>query len=312
MKMLRNHFSRIFVSKSGMSLVEVLVAVGLISVIALGVASALNVGLKGQKGVDNLNQASDFANEVEQYLNQQSVCTLNMQSHFAGPVTEGFNFTFDVIRPVVTGGGGVMTLDTTSNPLVQIPHPTFGVRLGIQADAMEFHVDRQISNRFFIGKVRMRLRAIQQGAGSEVMIREFPIGIGVVGGNFASCGGLKGDDSRTINTKICEISTGGDSFYDGTQCQSKFEYQNFGGTIDSVTCPAGWTVATSPNDFCQIMSTIGPANPPVVSRKGVPLAQPFASSAVIIPATNSCECDVAAVVTGGVCTLRCKRQIHFP
>ena len=69
-----NFRKNVLSSQSGISLVEVLVAFGILAIIATGVASLMTGGMKQQKGMQAKDQQREITAEIRSLLGNKAAC----------------------------------------------------------------------------------------------------------------------------------------------------------------------------------------------------------------------------------------------
>jgi len=232
--------------ESGMSLIEILVAVAILGVISAALSSTITSMLMAQKSIEARQNVSTLINDVQTLTSNGSTC---MSLFGAGLVTFDYNLSRSTGSPVqIRLNNESLSANTTSTSYdLQISRLvlTNGTLAGLDA------LGRNVYKAQLVGEFKPPAGLVKMGGLSDFKPRSLSIGFFTVNGSnqIVSCSD-KSPLDQTGTTELC---------------------QTLGGTYDPTSKKCGSLVATM--DICNATGqtynpTTGKCNPFVATGGG--------------------------------------------
>lgn len=290
----------------GFTLIEVLVAAGLLGVLVLVLSSALQQGFLGFKSVDNRqSMASQFA-EMRMKLGKRNICTGNLKDKVVNLGNEMILNRLDNFDISLNPTGEILFDQTVENTK----------DIGIVVAKLTLTPKTKLSKNFLIGEVRIHYQSKGKSLGPDQMSRTFSLALSVndADNKIVNCGAL--DETVVAEDRICSVASNGRNYFDpvsGT-CKSRYVDQCFMGSGSSASCPSGWTIAPAISQTCASTGSdsFSPVNRSYTDGAVIPFTPPpyrFVPSA----SGNSGTCAWAADqdYSGWTCGVRCEQLVYF-
>jgi prepilin-type N-terminal cleavage/methylation domain-containing protein len=226
----------------GFTLVEVLVAAGLMGVLALVLATAVEQGFLGFKSVDNRQSMASQLQDLRMKLGKQNICTGNLKGKVLGLNTPIAIHQLNHYDPAQQMTGEV--LFSLAQELAKVTGPS--------VTRLELVPKTKVSKTFYIAEVQIDYQIKGKAIGPDLMTRSFALAVSVDSSDnkIVHCGAM--DETVISEDRICSVSSGGRNYFDpvsGT-CKSRYKDQCFMGSGSSASCPAGWTIAPAGSQDC--------------------------------------------------------------
>jgi type II secretory pathway pseudopilin PulG len=330
-------------NNKGLSLVELLVGIGILSVISFAIMNMIQSSFLASKGVDNSRNANSLIFEVKEIFSNQAQCTGNLRKGLP-PLTSSSNIDLTVIDRFKND----LTLDAP--PFFQIRNGSIPgtIRDGLEiikatvvlkdkvSDAVTNSSGVIVSNKIYFAEFQLTVRQAEKATGPVELKRSFPVTVHLDSADKVVMCNSTESNILTNEEIICDIYKNGRYKYDPVdkKCESRYDFDWFTGNTDEASCPTGWSpihdldvgdLSLNPGGLrCATtggsMGYTGTLPTYTYKTAGPTAGGPEMSKRTFNSSLNKCECDwVAPHTSGGVvfsgtyglCQIRCEKQIKF-
>lgn len=306
-------------SQSGFSTIEVLIAIGVLSILLAAGVSAFQYNYQKQVEVDSRSFPVDLIRELKQSLANRRYCTANWKGiAFSASDPNGITppapryFNIDLVPPQPQGQ--ILTADGAGNLM-------YGK---LKVESLTLVPEATLKPDLVAARLTVRL-ARTRTLGPSSLSRSFPIWLRLQGGNIEECSAFI-DTNEEIADRTCKITHEGLWRLDENgQCVPQYTAQWFTGTRDAASCPAGFKFdRTAPAEtVCSAQAPAGFIFPEVVPRTFANTGTRYFGPAPFMTQSdgvNTCTCSyfvsasiaVAIDTTGFVCKISCYPDTFRP
>lgn len=309
-------------SRRGFSLIELMVVVGIFSILAFGILTLLQNGLTSSATVERNANVAEDVNEIRRILAKSAVCTPN----FTGKIVPvGGDLVPDL--PITVLNYYNQTTGAIEGKLAEVNIP----KAGLVITSMGIKMRQRITDHSAVVNLNIRYKGTKDSWGTFDIRRTIPLFVttGVGNDTIISCSDL-GEDGPTLYEKICAIASENRDYYNpGTsKCESRFEQRCMGsGDSQVASCVTGWTVINN-KWLTELIPEQCVSIPPAgfvdteADAKSVTAGYSKGKSQKSYPSAAFCDADAATgsaecyyrdgiPPTGWQCQVCCERQVIF-
>lgn len=283
-----------FKSQDGFSVIEMLVAVGLMSIVTLGVMTVWGNVSDSQKSVAALQDVSSFETRLKKLMADEVICKNNFGGKNMPAVSTSATSDQLAITRIETTPGGTIVFDQNTK------------RGEGRVDITGMRIINQYM--FTPTKAVANLEIDYKDTSNRTYKRNMPIIFVINAANkIVTCSGNTVIiESATIST-ACEVMSGGTMFYDQATNKCKlYPTDPFPGSTYTAQCPGTYRVVS-----CELANNayIAPQVNLNFTKGGIKPGSIGEYTADPNTGTNSCDCDYTntflAASPGVICVARC-------
>ncbi len=310
----------------GFSIIEMMVALAISSVLVLGLASILMYTLRSMTSLEKTATIMEILKETDYALSREPDCTANLKNtRVSLGKTTGEPIVGDSSGAIYyRDGTGVKVKDSVTGrdlePILQHAKK----HRGIYTERVHLVTKARLKSQEYVAELVVDVKKLESGMGPEFVTRSIPLYVhSDASGRLTNCASLFGGSLNfndnlpdTVKDRICDIAYNGRFYYSVStdKCEDRYREILVVGNHDSANCSKGSERADqvdsslSEEEVCD--STLsGDAFVPPGSRTYTGGASRNITAPPVLAVfygTNACQCDYATDAGPGVASARCR------
>jgi prepilin-type N-terminal cleavage/methylation domain-containing protein len=279
----------------GFTLLEVLVSLGLVSIVLAAIGATIKIAIQQQQVVTRVSALSDMVRDIRTLVMSPDQCS----SSIAGiSLKSTVSQSLDALNQV--DSAGVVTKLYEKNQKYD----------QWMLDDIQLVIDAEIQEGLFLGKLALSVHSEVGGEDSASTIRTIPLHIETDPNKIVTkCLGLadsKPELSVIDFNEICNVYSKGTDQYDQgvNACKSVYQFSTFSGTAVAAQCAPKWEFDRCTFSFA---SDTSPTKTSAIFPNGSSLE--YGPPPVVTKADGAggCTCVSAIGVVGTTCKVICKK-----
>lgn len=291
----------------GFTLVEMMVILGVSTLLVAGLAGSFNFAWRSMRSVDQNQKYQGLVEDLRLALRTKENCTRNLKDRVLDPAQPGI--------PVTT----VNLYDAAGNVQTEIIAPKKDYE-GVTVQQVQLIPRASIAKNQVAAELEIQAHKVITSDGPGLQAKSFAVLVEIdpLTKKIISCSSSM-DEGVPLMDRICEVMSGGQQFYDPEKgiCVSRYNTTCTPGTRAAATCPAGTKLSSCKvgrpggfdDDFDEVINR-GYLGPDGESRLRIIRAPPGFGE--MNASTNSCTCFYGVGVTGAFECRACCDTLAVP
>lgn len=237
--MKQNHFP--IWNSNGLTMIEVVVAMGMLGALMFVLMSTINLGLRGVGAIESMQNTSSLNYILKKALGQPTTCKANLG---------GMKLSIDDPAGISLKGlyypkPGDLEKPDKSKPIIHIKEveakKDSDQKLNIKSISVKPVAN--LSTNTMVADFVVELESGRDLLGPSERVRSFPMYVSVDDdGKILGCSDLV-EQGPALDDRVCDVSSEGRMYFNAEtgKCESRFEMKWFTGDQTLATCPGEYT-----------------------------------------------------------------------